>query len=183
MWIPIAVSAFIFFSASIADNLTLSTQDFVHVCDAHEVYNEVGRKCAVGGMAIAHKISTEYIAPLKPVSLKCPAENGGVIEMYKLNADGDMYRMRAIFRGSEVDYVVLDVEDAGGSSRKTAKGVPNSGASDQYDIFIYYASKQAIELKVRICESLDPNMRARYNRILNSNRLEIKNYREKFSDE
>ena len=89
-------------------------------CAEEELSDELTQSCPLMGVGMVHLASAgdaidKSNKPYKTIGLKCPKDNGGVLEHIRKNEDGISTRMRFKFRGDKVANITYEAAERGKS--------------------------------------------------------------------
>ena len=121
-----------------------------------------------------------YFAPFKPISYKCPAENGNEIEFIKMNGEGFNVRTRGTYENSVLTRIIIQVSEPGGQFDSVLQGLPNETRSEKDNKKLNHAVAEAELVDKLICKNPDTSFRKRLDELYERNRAELKEEQKKY---
>jgi hypothetical protein len=95
----------------------------------------VGLAVALAGSATGQPVSNESQVQ-RPIRLLCPAENGSVLEIVRMNMMGQASRLTVVYHFDQATRITIETADLGGRLRRKSTDLPSSMPDDDLDYLI-----------------------------------------------
>jgi hypothetical protein len=147
-------------------------------CDEVELSDELNEDCppmAVGMQSLIVQVKGGKKDPEEflPVNLKCPAENGGVLELISKNRMGHSQRVRWAYAEDSITKISVDTADAGVQFKKFVNLDLSKDTPEGYQGFLEAMEAQAQALKGSVCSG-SKKEKTRYFASLEANRSQLR---------
>jgi len=101
---------------------------------------------ALAGSATGQPVSNEV---QRPISLLCPAENGNVLEIVRMNMMGQASRIKVTYHLDQATRITVEAADIGGRLRLKSADLPLSTQDDDLD----YLISEAASVNRNVCSA------------------------------
>jgi hypothetical protein len=103
-----AVGAFSLSATTYANSAALKAE----ACQEDEFSDELAGTCSLMAVSMKGVRSSDDPEELLPISLKCPSENKGTLELIKMNRQGILSRLQITYKNGEVTIITVGIAEA-----------------------------------------------------------------------